>query len=212
MPAQSDSYRALIWSVADRRRALLRDGGGRIFYPAIGTPWTPTAREQALCESYIVLFVAELETYLEDVVQRALNAYMTGIQASMFAQCKASAKLFEATKSRSDSWKKNNNTNWSRIGEYFEFVGLPASCFPAGLWDDVQHVALERGGIVHKSIGVRTFTDPRIAIRHAESLLSKLRLFDRDASIWLDNMESEVLRMSAAPVRFIGGLGTIGFR
>lgn len=211
MAKHTESYVELVNRVALRRRALIRDPSGRLLFPKAGTPWVPDGRSQAACESYIVLFVAELETYLERIVARALSAYMNGYQASFLSQCGAGAKFYETVRARNEDWKKNNNTNWSRISGTLEFVGLQKNKCPENMWDYIEVIAHERGGIVHNSVGARNVNDPRSTIATIDKLLVCIRDFDRDIALWVSRMEAEVARLHADQIRFTSGLGSITF-
>lgn len=201
---QTKQFRLFVRGVAQRRFALLKDRG-RIFLPRVGDDWLPTNREKALCDSYVVFFVAELETYLEGIVDRILALYASGMQASVFSVARPAADYVKTVSDKRAAWSKNNNTNWSRIEDYIKFIGFGQADFPEGLWDHIEFVAKQRGGLVHQSVGAQTFTDPRITIDRCKIILNKIKEFDNDVSFWIANFEGEVRRLSANPLRFQSG-------
>lgn len=206
----SQNYYQLCRQVARRRRDLLRHQYGRnLIYPASGQAWIPTNRDAALCESFIVLFVAELETYLEYVVNAALDAYQDRFIASGLAECGAAKEYCSKIIERRKQWSKNNNANWARIEDFFIFVGLRKSLFPDGLWDDIDVIVTHRGDIAHNSGGVRIMTDPRITIGKIEKCFAKLKLFDRDYLVWICAWAADIERLKWLNVGFTPGLGSI---
>lgn len=205
-----DYYR-LIRQVSRRRRDLLRAETGRdLIYPDINTAWIPSNREAALCDSFIVLFVAELETYLEFVVETALAAFEDRFRASGLQNCGASKDYCTKIIDKRKQWSKNNNANWSRLEEFFTFIGLKKSTFPDDMWDDIEVIVKHRGDVVHNSAGVRTLNDPRITISKVESCLKKIKLFDRDYYFWRKNWLCDIEKLRSSSFNFTPGIGTIG--
>lgn len=210
MAEQTEAYKALTRGIARRRRVLIRSDTGRMIAPPSGTVWFPSEREQAYCESYIVMVAAELEAYLEEVVGRALAAYMAGCQASFMSSCDAGSDFYNKVKKKADAWASNNNTRWDRVSNTIQFIGLKPNDFPCGMWDDIDAITVERGGIVHQGIGARVVNDPRPTLEAIDRMMARLRLFDRDFALWILSVEGEVARISTTQIRFTGGLGTIG--
>jgi hypothetical protein len=209
MMSHSDAFLVLRRQVAKRHRDLLKAGPGQYIFPPPGTVWTPTDKEQALCEAFIVLFVAELETYFEWVVTAALDAYQMAFLASSLAKCSAGKLYVEKIQERRKNWTRNNNSNWSRIGDFFEFVGLESDSFPDNFWDKIESIAGERGGIVHQSGGVRSITDPRIVFEKIESVIRGIKIFDRDYMHWNHRQQIELTRLYSLNNLFVPGLGSV---
>ena len=196
--------------VAKKRRDFLRPATGvDLMFPPLGQAWFPSRREQALCDSFIVLFVAELETYLEYVVNTALDQYQKRFVVSGLQECAAGTEFVEKIVAKRVAWAKNNNANWSRIEEYFRFIGLTKAKFPANLWDHIEAVVSQRGDIVHNSLGVRNISDPRQTINHISKALRGIALFDRDFLDWQTRAEAERTRLANLELRFVPGLGSI---
>jgi hypothetical protein len=210
MHRHSEAFGRLRRQVARRRREFLRNQQGRTFtYPSAGTVWFPSHREQAHCEAFIVLFVAELETYWEAVVNAALDSFNKRFLASGLHDCGAAEAYVSKITQQRQQWQKNNNANWSRIESYFNFVGLNKSKFPDGLWDNVEAVVVQRGDIVHNSLGIRSTSDPRITLNHIENILLRLTIFDRDFVDWLRRADAELTRLQSVQSGFVAGMGTL---
>lgn len=211
MRRHSDAFRRLQRQVARRRRDFLRGPHGRnLIFPAPGTVWYPSPRENAQCEAFVVLFVAELETYWEAVVNEALDMYRSIFSASMLKDCEASTVYFDKIREKRDQWQKNNNANWKKIEHYFSFIGLNKSKFPNDLWDNVEAIVVQRGDIVHNSLGIRNVNDPRNVLGKVASVVGALALFDRDFVHWMKRAQSELSRLSEVHARFLPGIGCIG--
>ena len=207
----TSSFYRLRRQVARRRRDFLRGISGRdLIVPALGTAWFPSRREQALSEAFIVLFVAELETYLEFVVNDVLDLYEEHFRATSLPQCGAATLFIERIVEKRKSWAKNNNANWLRLEEYFRFIGLDKSFFPDGMWDHIETIVSQRGDIVHNSSGVRQMSDPRRSIHAIESCLVQLNMFDRDFLDWTERVRAEIVRLHFIETRFIPGIGSMG--
>jgi hypothetical protein len=206
----SEDFHRLRRQIARRRRDLLRGLNGRnLIYPVMGSAWFPSDREQALCETFIVLFVAELETYLESIVNAFLDSYQARLSASGLDQCGGATDYMDKLLQKRRAWSKNNNTNWKKVEEYFSFVGLNKSSFPDRLWDNIDVVVIHRGDIVHNSLGIRSISDPRITIESISSAMSALSIFDRDFVYWKKLAGAELARLLNTNLKFISGIGTI---
>ncbi|WP_331297210.1 hypothetical protein [Methylobacterium hispanicum] len=209
MKSHSKAFLDFRRQIVIRRRDLLRHEPGKFIFPPSGAVWTPTDREFALCEAFIVLFVAELETYLEYVINTSLDIFQQSFLNSGLADCSAGTSYIEKIVEKRRAWEKNNNTNWSRIGEYFVFVGMQKSKFPPNLWDDIEAIAKERGGIVHTSYGIRAVNDPRATFLRMERMTKSLQLFDKDFVDWTTRRSDELARLKQTENRFIPGIGSI---
>lgn len=196
--------------IARRRRDLLRGECGRsLIYPQAGSAWFPSQRQSALCESFVVLFVAELETYWEYIVQAGLDAYQGRFLKSGLQKCKAGEGYIKAIQEKRKQFEKNNNANWTRIGHNFEFIGFKETMFPNAIWDHIDAIVKRRGDIVHNSGGIRVAVDPRSTIAHIEHVINMLGIFDRDFHLWLSNWRQDQARLSSSCLDFIPGLGSI---
>jgi hypothetical protein len=209
MIANSHELHVLARQVAKRRRDLLRGGGRLLMYPPLGQAWSPDDAQATMAEAFTVLFVAELETYFEWVVETALEVFELSLSASGAGECGGATPYVERIREKQQSLVKNNNANWSKVSHFFEFVGLKKSSFPNDFWDDVELIVRERGNIVHKSLGLRVVSDPRLVLAKVESTFRKLRLFDRDFVFWLSVRRSELTRLSNIHLKFQPGLGSL---
>ena len=209
MMPNSRSFRSLSRQVAKRRRDLLRGGGKSVFYPPIGQAWSPTDAQAAFSEAFIVLFVAELETYFEWVIEAALAVLEASLSASGATQCRGATSYIGKIVEKRQQLTKNNNANWSKIDHFFEFIGIDKSQFPRDFWDDVEIIVRDRGNIVHKSLGLRAVSDPRIVLQKVELAFRKLRIFDRDFAFWLAVRQRELERLRLIQLTFQPALGTI---
>lgn len=212
MTRHTSQYHVLLRQVAKRRRDLLRSGPSQLLFPPLGQNWTPSDRELALCDAFIVFFVAELETYFESVIDTSLNLFEDGFRASSFSDCGAASEFVGKIVAKRKQWARNNNTNWSRTSEYWDFVGLSKSKFPTNLWDYVEQVAKDRGDIAHNSLGVRVIIDPRLTFAAINNLMRDLAMFDRDFNIWQEAGDAELARLGSVYARFVPGLGMIAPR
>lgn len=209
MITHSRQFHSLARQIAKRRRDLLRNNTHSLFYPPAGTAWTPSDQEAAFYEAFIVLVVAELETYFEWVIEASLEMFEKSFLASGAGECGGASVFVEKIREKQRILAKNNNANWSRLSELFEFVGLRKDSFPGDFWDDVEHLVKERGGIAHKSLGLRAVSDPRQTLSKSEAVFRKLKLFDRDFQIWLAMRSAELARLQSLSFVFTPGLGTI---
>lgn len=185
-----------------RRKTLLRGPSYKMIAPASGTVWFPNPRERSLCESFIVMVAAEIETYLEAIVMRALDAYMAGQTEGFTSRCTATSEFCAKVMTKKNKWANNHNTSWARVSDTFEFIGLPQSVFPAGLWDEIDAITHERGSIVHQSVGLRQITDPRGMFARIDRFVASLKTFDQAYQKWISAVETEVVRLRAHPISF----------
>jgi hypothetical protein len=202
MPDQSTAYVTLIKGVAMRRLTLLRGRDGKMIAPPRGTDWFPKPREQSLCESYVALVAAEIESYLEAIAMRALDAHMNGQTASFMAQCGGSEEFCARVAAKQRKWANNHNTSWAKVGDTFEFIGLPQKVFPVGLWDEIDAITHERGGIVHEGVGLRQLADPREGLERIDRFIVALKTFDTAYEAWISAFEAEVARLRTTRLAF----------
>lgn len=202
MPNQSTAFNALIKGVAMRRLTLLRGRDGKLVAPPRWTAWFPKPRERSLCESYVALVAAEIESYLEAIATRALDAHLNGMTASFMAECGASQDYCAKVAAKTKKWSGNNNTSWAKVGDTFEFIGLPQKLFPIGLWDEIDAITLERGSIVHEGVGLRQVADPREVLERIERFMTSVRTFDAAYESWISTVEAEIARMRSSPIVF----------
>jgi hypothetical protein len=180
-----------------------------LIYPSIGTAWYPTHKVSALCDAFIVFFVAELESYWESIVNAALDSYQKRFQSSALKDCASAEAYVSKIVEMRKKFEKNNNANWTRIDNYFIFVGLKEGHFPDGLWDSIESVVSHRGEIVHNSLGLRRSIDPRLTISQIETALARLAIFDRDFVNWMGRANIELERLKSLNAEFVSGLGLI---
>ena len=185
-----------------RRLTLLRGRDGKLVVPPRGTAWFPRPRERSLCESYVALVVAEIESYLEAIATRALDAHLNGMTASFMAECGASQDYCSKVAAKTKKWSGNNNTSWAKVGDTFDFIGLPQKVFPVGLWDEIDAITLERGSIVHEGVGLRQVADPREILERIERFMTLVRKFDEVYEIWISSLETEIDRMKSSSIAF----------
>lgn len=202
MPDQSAAFKTLIKGVAMRRLTLLRGRDGKLVVPPRGTAWFPKPRERSLCESYVVLVAAEIESYLEAIATRALDAHLNGMTASFMAECGASQDYCNKIAVKTKKWSGNNNTSWAKVGDTFEFIGLPQKVFPVGLWDEIDAITLERGSIVHEGAGLRQVADPREVLERIARFMVSVGIFDQAYESWISAIEAEVTRMKSNSMAF----------
>lgn len=205
---RTQEFSILVKQISKLRRDLLKRDG-KVLLPARGLDWTPSDKEQKLCEAFIVFFVAELETYLESVVERAIVVYRDGLLNSGLAECSGATSYIEAIEEKTRRWQKNNNTSWKKTAEFWEFVGFSQRVFPDGLWDNIDQITLDRGEIAHNSCGIRLLKDPRLTIQCSRDILRRLAIFDRDFVAWLAIRSIELDRFKRSSLTFIPGMGTI---
>lgn len=180
-----------------------------MIYPASGSSWFPSNREQSLADAFLVIFVAELETYFEAVIERALTQFHDRFIVSGLQDCGAATTYIEKIIEQRKALAKNNNANWSKIKPFFHFIGLNEIKFPPSMWDSIEVVVRQRGDIAHQSIGIRAKSDPRIIIDSATTAIKKIMLFDRDFLHWENRSREEYDRILSLQLKFIPGIGSI---
>jgi hypothetical protein len=205
----TDQFSRLVRQVAIRRSALLKSSLRQDILPPAGSVWYPSQEELARTDAFVVFFIAELENYFEDVIESALNIYQEGIIASGLANCGAGPGYVQTILDKRKLLAKNNNTGWDRTSQYWTFVGLNKGVFPVNLWDDVDFVTSERGAIVHRSLGLRVITDPRLTVSRVRRIIRQLRLFDRDFFHWQSHRAIELARLNISQAKFLPGIGMI---
>lgn len=195
--------------LAHQRAALLKDSNRNLIYPAYGTPWVPTRFQQSSADAFIFFFVAELETYFEEVLGVLLDFHEKYSINSESSRLGAHDKMHEQILGMKRDLAKNNNTRWTRISKFWKFVGISKQYFPRDFWDHVDQISTYRGDVAHKSWGIRSFTDPRIVFQHVEILIPLISLFDRDFLDCAARQEAELARISVVRTEFVPGLGIL---
>lgn len=200
----TNAFHVLMRGLAERRKALILKGGGRsLIYPQVGKQWDASSREIALCDAFILFFVAEMEGYFEAVLEKASELYEECYKIYFLKNCRAGDKFVEMIQSKRKDIQKNNNANWGRISHLFEFFGMgKESHFPTEYWNDMESVVSHRGHLAHNGARIKVEEDRRAIMKKIEITISRTRHFDEYFSIWSLAVEKEMDRISKIELKF----------
>lgn len=204
MSQQTKPFVTLLRGVAERRSTLLRVGSGKkLIYPPLGEIWNPTARETALCDAFILFFVAELESYFEGALDLCADAYLD-IYASYFLKdCRAGNEYIGSINKKKNEISRNNNANWDKIAQHFEFFGMHKEThFPVDYWENIESIVSHRGHLAHNGARIKVAEDRRQIVQKIELTIKRTRHFDSHLFSWLSAIQVEKERLLISSLRF----------
>lgn len=200
MPENTLHYKGFSSGISKRRQALLRNENGEYFFPRLGTEWNPDFIEKTKCDAFILFFVAELENYLEEIIEECIKIYRDAYKKYFLKNCQAGNDYIKSLNRKLEDVKKNHNANWGRVEHLFSFIGMKKEeHFPENYWDKIEDVVKHRGEIAHKGMYLRKETDRRILIEKIDKIEDDTNEFDKRIFSWINSIKNEIERIRKLP-------------
>lgn len=198
------AFHGFMRGLAERRSALLKvEAGTILIYPPIGSIWEASKADIARCDAFILFFVAELEHYLEWILDSAAQSFEEIYRIYFLRHCNAGTDYIEKLVLKRKEIQRNNNANWKKISHFFEFFGMSKEQhFPSDYWDDIESVVSHRGHIAHNGARIRSENDRRDVIRKIELTIKRTKFFDEQFSKWKTIIDNEKSRLSSISLNF----------
>lgn len=201
---KTQAYYDFMRGVAERKRTLLLNGRAREYiYSPHGEIWEPSKMDLARCDAFILFFVVELEYYFERTIEKGLSTYRNIYSSYFLRNCTGGDQYILKISEVSKQLAKNHNANWSKISNFFVFLGMgKESHFPDYYWDDIETIVMHRGHLAHNGAMLRLAIDRRDIIRNIELTIKRTGHFDRHFQAWLNDTDKEYNRIKAINLEF----------
>lgn len=122
----TESYDKFYHGTSERRKDLnlCRRNENRYLFPPHGTPWDPSSAEETIHDAFILFFVAELESYLESIIEIFLEKYDVVYKTYFLRHCQAGEKYIDNVSKKISSLKSSHGIGWKTLGNLLSFVGI----------------------------------------------------------------------------------------